>query len=174
MAKLTAEEMWDALDDATVDATIEQALAQSPEERRRDVAAAGFDLNEVDAKADALFASVPVRIPTAAPAPALLAAPVAAIKRRRLRPAVVVSAALALAAGVALVIVAQQESPIVTSPPPSNADSARAHRLEAKEACKQQQWERCLEELDEARKVDPDGDRAPEVQELRRRASGQR
>ena len=66
MATLTATELWDALDDATIDAEIESARAGTPEERRRDLGAAGFNLDEVDAKADALFASLQPPAPIAA------------------------------------------------------------------------------------------------------------
>jgi hypothetical protein len=62
MTKRTAKELWDALDEATLDAEIESELAMTPEERRRALVKAGYDLDEVHAQADAFFArGVPVR-----------------------------------------------------------------------------------------------------------------
>ena len=160
MTKLTATELWDALDDATTDAEIESALERTPEEHRRDLVAAGFNLDEVNAKADALFASLQPP------------APVSAARPWRPRAAVLVPIALALAAAVALVVEAQRSPPPVASPPRSETSAERAVSLrrEAGEACGQQKWQACLEDLDEARALDAAGDQAPEIQALRRAA----
>ena len=164
MTKRTATELWDALDDATIDAEIESALAKTPEEHRRDLVAAGFNLDEVNAKADALFASLQP------------AAPVSAARPWRPRPAVVVPIALALAAAVALVVEAERPPAPVASPPPpeTSAERAVSLRREAGEACGQQKWQACLEDLDEARALDAAGDQAPEIQALRRAAAERR
>jgi hypothetical protein len=164
MTKLTATELWDALDDATIDAEIESALAKTPEEHRRDLVAAGFNLDEVNAKADALFASLQPP------------APVSAARPWRRRPAVVVPIALALAAAVALVVEAERPPPPVAHAPPpeTSAERAVSLRREAGEACGQQKWQACLEDLDEARALDVAGDQAPEIQALRRAAAERR
>ena len=129
MTKRTASELWDALDEATVDSELESLSAKTPEEHRRDLADAGYDLDKVHAEADAFFASMPkaasatpapdaVLAATTAPATSAPAAPaatrpgtstppppaVSVLRPRRMRPAVVVPIALALAAAVALVI----------------------------------------------------------------------
>ena len=82
MTKRTASELWDALDEATVDAEIESALEKTPDEHRRELVEAGFDLDKVHAQADAFFDSLPAearpapeRPPTEVPA-----APTAAAK----------------------------------------------------------------------------------------------
>ncbi len=67
MTKRTASELWDALDEATIDAELESALEKTPEENRRELVEAGFDLDTVHAEADAFFASLPAE---ARPAPA--------------------------------------------------------------------------------------------------------
>jgi hypothetical protein len=54
--------------------------------------------------------------------------------------------------------------------PPSPLDRTRALRAEALRACDAAAWERCLEQLDEAAKLDAAGDRAREVAEARERA----
>lgn len=164
MAKLTATQLWDALDDATIDAEIESALAKTPEEHRRDSVAAGFDLDEVNAKADALLASLQPP------------APVSAARPGRPRAAVVVPIVLALAAAVALVVEAERSPRPVASPPPpeTSAERAVSLRREAGEACGQQKWQACLEDLDEARALDAAGDQAPEIQALRRAAAERR
>jgi hypothetical protein len=179
MARLTATELWDALDEATIDAEIEAALAKTPEEHRRDLVAAGFNLDEVNARADALFASLqpPAPIASIAPgAPAASPAPVSAARPWRPRPAVVVPIALALAAAVALVVEAERPPAPVASPPPpeTSAERAVSLRREAGEACGQQKWQACLEDLDEARALDAAGDQAPEIQALRRAAAERR
>ncbi|HTB75772.1 MAG TPA: hypothetical protein VK762_21130 [Polyangiaceae bacterium] len=164
MTKLTATELWDALDDATIDAEIESALAKTPEEHRRDLVAAGFNLDEVNAKADALFASLQPPAPVSAAGP------------WRRRAAVVVPIALALAAAVALVVEAgRPPPPVAHAPPPeTSAERAVSLRREAGEACGQQKWQACLEDLDEARALDAAGDQAPEIQALWRAAAERR
>jgi hypothetical protein len=132
MTKRRATDLWDALDDATVDAELEKVLAMTPEERRRELVAGGLDLDQVRARADAVVASlsgaptVPplpavahspavAPLPTVAPLPAVAhSPPVALVPLRasratrapwkRLRPTVVVSLGVAAAAGFALVI----------------------------------------------------------------------
>jgi hypothetical protein len=68
MTKRTASELWDALDEATIDAEMESVLAMTPEERRRELVAAGYDLDKVHADADAFFESLPEKIAAAAAA----------------------------------------------------------------------------------------------------------
>ncbi len=176
MAKLTATELWDALDDATIDAEIESALAKTPEEHRRDLVAAGFNLDEVNAKADALFASLQPPASIAPGAPAASPAPVSAARPGRPGLAVVVPIALALAAAVALVVEAERSPPPVASPPRPETPAERVDSLrrEAREACGQQEWQACLEDLDEARALDAAGDQTPEIQALRRAAAERR
>ncbi len=75
MTKRTASELWDALDEATVDAEIEAALEKTPEENRRELIEAGFDLDKVHAQADAFFTSLPAQAPSAPASPPAEAPP---------------------------------------------------------------------------------------------------
>ncbi len=112
MTKRTAKELWDALDEATVDAEIESALEKTPDEHRRELVEAGFDLDKVHAQADAFFDSLPSE---ARPAPELPptevpAAPTAPAKPPATPPATATPAATA--------------TPPATAPSPATAAPA--------------------------------------------------
>jgi hypothetical protein len=173
MTKRTAKELWDALDEATLDAEMEDALA-SPEDPREALAKAGYDLAQVDAEADAFFAALrptPATAPATAPAPAPAPTGKPALAPRRLVRAVFTSVSLALAAGVGLVVW-QGRPEIVGSPPPQTPqERANTLRVFAQDACEAHRWKPCLDYLDKARALDPAGDEAPAVQELRRTAT---
>jgi DNA-directed RNA polymerase specialized sigma24 family protein len=53
---------------------------------------------------------------------------------------------------------------------PTPEEQAAALRANAEHACGAAQWQECLDKLDEARGLDPDGDNAPKVQALRAQA----
>jgi hypothetical protein len=178
MAKRTASELWDALEEATMDAELEAVLAMSPEERRRALEEAGFDIEKVHAQADALHAeavrsaadaATPVAV---APAGAVPVAAIAAPRPKRPRALVVVPTVLAMAAGVALVVKLATPPPPVGSAPPQDPKVVRAEaiRRTARDACQAQQWHVCIIELNEAKALDPEGDDDPGVQALRREA----
>jgi hypothetical protein len=59
MTKRTDKEVWQTLEGQAVDDEIEAVLAMTPEQRRRELLAAGFDLADVHARADALGAVSP-------------------------------------------------------------------------------------------------------------------
>ena len=67
MSKRTPEETLAAIESQAADDDMDEVLAMTPEERDRELAAAGFDLAAVDAKADALFAAT--QAPTSAVTP---------------------------------------------------------------------------------------------------------
>ena len=173
MTKRTNAELWNALDEATLDAELEAVLAMTPEERREELVKAGYDLDKVHADADAFFASLP---PATGPAPVATAVAVAAPvptaapaqRPKRTRMVVTVFGALALAAVLALVIKAAQPPPPVGASPGAHA---AALRREARAACEAHVWKTCLDKLDEARGLDPDGDQDPDVQRLRQSAA---
>ena len=160
MKKASDAKLWEALDDATMEAEMDAVLAMSPEERRRELAEAGFDLEKVHARADALGAE-PVRLE-----------PVAARRPKRSRVAVVVPIAIALAAGAAVVVKSALAPPPVAAHRPADPPAVRAAALrqEARDACAARSLPACLDKLNEARALDPSGDQAPEVQALRRAA----
>ena len=156
--KRSASELWEALEDQAMDDEMEAVLAMTPEERRRELREAGFDLERVDAQADALGA---------APAPP---AQVMVPRPKRLRVAVVLPLAAAVAAGAAVIVhVASSLAPVSAARPPAII-RADALRQDARNACGAQVWRACLDKLNEAKALDPAGDEAPEVQALRRAA----
>jgi hypothetical protein len=183
MTKRSATDLWDALNDATVDAELERVLAMTPEERRRELVATGVDLDQVRARADAVVASIP-GVPADASSPAVAHPPpvtlaphrasrATGVPLKRLRPTIVVSLGLAAAAGLALVIAtASMPAPVVGPQPPTHTPASRAESLrrDAREACGKRTWQTCLDKLDQARTIDPAGDEAPAVQALRRSA----
>lgn len=161
MTKRSPSEVWAALEESALDDEMEAVLEMSPEERRRELHEAGFDLEKVHAQADALGAE-PVR-----------PEPVAVLRPKRSRRAVVAAAVIALAAGIALVVrSALEPTPVAAHHPDQAPAAARARdlRAEARDDCAAKSWATCLEKLDEARALDPDGDESPEVQSLRRAA----
>jgi hypothetical protein len=188
MTKRTDKELWDALDEATLDAELESALAKTPEDHRKSLEEAGYDLAKVDAEADAFFASLKATskaetpavatnavdapaAPVPAPAPVANIADVPA-RRKRARPMVVIPVVLALAAGMALTVqMALPPEPVGSAPPETPVEHARTLRLFAQDACEQQHWRVCLGRLDQARVLDPTGDEAADVQSLRHKAT---
>lgn len=59
----------------------------------------------------------------------------------------------------------------ITPEPPSSLDRARALRADALEKCKREAWAECLERLDQARGLDPVGDREPAIGAARSQAA---
>jgi hypothetical protein len=55
MSKRSPEDILKDIEDAEVDDPVDRVLAMSPEERQRELEAAGFTATELDAKADALY-----------------------------------------------------------------------------------------------------------------------
>jgi DNA-directed RNA polymerase specialized sigma24 family protein len=62
--------------------------------------------------------------------------------------------------------------PASTSTQTPATTAAQTLRSEALRACQAREWDRCLARLEEARKLDPAGDEAPEVRAARARAEG--
>jgi hypothetical protein len=106
--------------------------------------------------------------------------------RRRERQNVLWLAAAAVAAAYLLFLVVPRLSPatpVLTSrpPPPSASDRdhptrsdlerASALRRVALDACAVQRWRACLEGLDDARRIDPEGESEPTVRAARDRAT---
>jgi hypothetical protein len=183
MAKRTAKELWDALDKATLDAELESELAMTPEERRQELVKEGYDVDELDAEADAFFASLPAKVAAAAataassttgpeapgappepapPAPKL--APVVPIRR----PWRLVAFSVAACVALFLMVKAAQPPPPVGHPPaPTDRDLAEVGRDIAEARCTLKDWATCKANLDDAAKIDPDGESEPRVQKMR-------
>jgi hypothetical protein len=56
-------------------------------------------------------------------------------------------------------------------PSPTGATQSEALREEATKACDRHDWSLCLKKLDEARDIDPQGDKTQVVRDLRERAT---
>jgi hypothetical protein len=84
------------------------------------------------------------------------------------RPLVAIPSALALAAGLALVAYAFRPGPIIGPDVYSPAElQAMDLRDKARQACDASEWQKCLENLDQARTLDPSGDARQRTKELR-------
>ncbi|MCA9622579.1 MAG: sigma-70 family RNA polymerase sigma factor [Myxococcales bacterium] len=69
-----------------------------------------------------------------------------------------------------------KEEPIAPAPVPEvtpdpRLEEARRLRAEALESCASKAWQECLDQLDAAERIDPDGDDATEIQDARQRAA---
>ncbi|MDP8999005.1 MAG: hypothetical protein M3O46_02725 [Myxococcota bacterium] len=174
MPKRTPEEILKAIEDSETDeesrvaAEMERVLAMSSEQRRRELEAAGVDLRELDARADALHKIHPALrerraeggawVPRPPPAPPRSIAP---------RWAMLLAAALAMAimagVGVPFVMGLLRHDPDASSAPLANR-SAQQMRLRAFAACEHRQWQDCVDLLSAARDLDPAGDSDERVQ----------
>ncbi len=136
--------------------------AMSDEQIAADLEARGF----TQAKIDAAFAEQQK----------MLDEMLAEEKRQRRREAVVYIGGLATAAAVALVV--RSTTPETTTTVPSANAAARPPqsraselRNEAFDACGRGHWAECEQKLDEAKALEPEGERDPDVQHARRMAS---
>jgi hypothetical protein len=183
MEKRSPEEILQAIEDAPLDDEMERVLAMTPEERRRELEAAGVDLVEVRAAADAVHEKMQggEREPRSEPWPAAGAPVVPIARARRWQRAAWLSAAAAavLLVGALGVI----EGPAVvawlrgtTEPilpdnepprPQSPRELAERARDEADQACAARLLGTCRDKLDEARRLDPAGEAEERVQRLR-------
>jgi hypothetical protein len=180
MAKRTAQELWDALDEATLDAVIESELAMTPDERRQALIEDGYDIDALHAKADACFASLPKKVaaeappalsPTAVPKepsasePVRLLAPVVPLRPRKAWASwLAAAAAIAVVGGGIAINAALPPPPVGAAPPRADAASLRdAAQID----CDARRWERCREGLDEANRADHAGEGEPRVVKMR-------
>jgi hypothetical protein len=159
--------MKELAEQARDDEMVEELASKSDAELDRELAAAGIDVEKEKAEAQAFRQKLEKSV---AERRARLAAKGQADARRkprslRRRPLAAIVAASVAAASAGGVIVARIGPSIVTKPP-----NAAEIRREGLDACKARSWQHCLEKLDSARELDPEGDRAGEVQEARRAA----
>ena len=195
-AKRTPEEILRSIEEPTtldeeLDAELESVLAMSPEQRRAELEAAGFDMKELHAKADAFAEKLGEQVAapekkTEEPTPRPKARPrPPEPEPRRLPPVVWFAAATVAAAaagGLVYAMTHPSTPPPVPSPPaPSSAPApvipsqrliaASDMRRRALAECEASRWAECIARFDEARMMDPAGDQAPEVQAAREKAS---
>jgi hypothetical protein len=191
MSAMTREELlWQSLVDEAGEALIEEAASVSVAQAEKELAEAGFDVAAERARAEAFLVSLRGAAAEEAAAPAVAnaveqEAPVSSLRKKR--PAGVwmaTAAAAAVAAGTAVTYVATRPedvrpSPTTRPPPATDTTGATAEpvmtaedlRKRAATACQMGHFEECLSLLDQAADKDPDGDRTPEVQALRKKAT---
>jgi len=150
------------VEDDSIDDDIQSVLSMTPEERRRELEAAGVDMRELRAKAAAW---------RGAPAPPAEAPPKRAPARViQLRPWLRSALPLAAAAAVVGLVAVRWLQPVQEYPVGRGRPSAAELRGKAVEDCNAQRWRKCLDELDGADRDDPQGGLAPTYQSLRARA----
>jgi hypothetical protein len=193
MSPRSPEEILKAIEDAEFDVAVEQVLAMSPEERRRELEANGVDMEALHAEADAFYARLHKdegAEPTARrPDPeahsgegiAVWEAGVSAGMRRRVRPrwaglvaAALGAAAIGATAALPALLAERDERPspfdsqlsATSSQPPS----VRQLRERATSECRDHRWQECVDDLTAARTLDPTGDADARVQAMWRDA----
>ncbi|HEV3192927.1 MAG TPA: hypothetical protein VGY54_20615 [Polyangiaceae bacterium] len=194
MAKRTAKEVLDAIDawkgEDALDAEMESILAMTPEERERELEAAGYDVQAEKAKARVWrekarrgelseAAAVPPApeaqpLPVATKAePAKTAAAVIPLRprpRSTLRVLTVMAAAAACILGVIVGVVPLRDRGHPDNVGSSPTEAARHLREAAFSDCDATHWELCLRRLDDARAIDPDGESSAKVKQYRQKA----
>ncbi len=197
MPKLTPEELLRSFDDVHEDGSgdeetdedMEAVLAMTPEQIQKELEAAGYTEAELVAKEDALLGrhamtpaadgrastTASAHAKATAEATAKSAAVIPLRARRRVSRWVIL---LPIAAAFALValegpatIAWWNDEPDASEPvthPNNEPDDAPSMRREATRAMEAGEWRKALELLDRAKKEDPAGDEAPEVQDARR------
>jgi len=189
MAKRSPEQLWRQLTDEAGDDPVDRAASVSVAQAEGELGEAGFDVAAERAKADALLAEIEAETSTsrqvvpAEPKKSTASAQVVPIARGKTARTVAPSWWrprrtwwVAGAAAAAAVVTALSIPTVVTSPlptkPRSPAQDAAALRREALAACDAQRYRECAERLDEARALDPEGEKAPEVRAVRRLLQG--
>jgi hypothetical protein len=184
MPRPTAEEVLKGIEDSEHDDEVDRVLAMTPEQREKELEAAGFDMVELNARADAAYAKMQ-RAPVEAKVKALEteARSKSLRPKTRQRPVVLWIAAAATAAVAGGVVYAMLAQPgpeprvVPPAPPPTVLPSpavdlvaAADLRRQAFAACATQKWSECLARFDDAKRGDPAGDASPEVQLAREKA----
>jgi hypothetical protein len=171
MPKPTPEEVLKAIEEPDPDEEMERVMAMTPEQRRADLEAAGVDMKELHAKADAMHerlvqAAAEAKAGGTAEEPRLRSLPPKPPRRSIVNLAAAASL-VAVAGGAIYAVATRPPGPDVASP---SRETAADLRKRAFDACSREQWTECLAGLDEAKGLDPSGDDAPAVQAARRRA----
>jgi hypothetical protein len=180
MRKKTPEEILRAIENPSPDEEIERALAMTDEEVNSELEEAGYTPEELLALEEKLLGPAVAAPETKSPTPAPQGAPKKPAKVIPIRPRATrlwarVAAAATLLGPVGFAALTEIEPyALVGSAQDSGTERLEAEslRAEAGEALEAKQWSRCLALLDEAKRKDPEGDEAPEVQHVRRIAMG--
>jgi len=194
-SKPTPGEVWKQIvRDARDDEEIEKLAAMTGPELDEELADAGFDVDEVRADANALREKLErsvaerkakeaaARVPVRSTRPQAVRPP-----PRRMPPMVwFVAATVGAAAAGGLVYALTHPGGTPVPAPPAPPSSVPAHepapedliaasdlRRRAFGDCASRRWAECLAGLDDARKLDPAGERSPAVQMTRQQAEHQ-
>jgi hypothetical protein len=185
MSGMSREEaLWAELVDEAGEELIEQAARVSVAQAEAELRAAGFDVEEERARAEAFVASLDGSAATPDPVQAVAGttpARAAPTQRKKRRPVVAWAAAAAAAAASAGAVYVETRPPAVGQPAPSSSSPtagapeapAAELRQRAAVACDEGRAAECLSLLDQARAKDPAGDATPEVARLRAKAAAQ-
>ena len=169
----------EVLDEVLAHEEIEELMAANPAERRKDLVAKGYDPARLKARIDAARAAAYAK--PAAPAEPAKAAKVVDLSAARAKKAVattrwglfVAAAAVALLVGGGGAQYAATRMPPTTvtyatvGSPPSPWELAAPSRRRALRACALGYYSECQDLLDEAQKIDPEGENNAQVQEAR-------
>jgi hypothetical protein len=194
-SKPTPGEIWKQIvEDARDDEEIEQLAAMSGEELDKELADAGFDVDEVRADAMAVREKLERSVAERRAKEMEAQARVRSLRPQPNRPQsrrvpgmvwfVAATVGAAAAGGLVYALThpggAERPTPPVLpstapSPEPAPADLVAASDLRRRAFgdCASQRWTECLAGLDGARKLDPAGDRSAEVQMTRQQAEHQ-
>jgi hypothetical protein len=160
-APKTAKEQWNAVFEYAASRDVESIADMTEDELDRELAEAGPEAVALAAEGVAEHEAA-VR---AAKEKGEGASPTATTQPRRLRTYGWAAGALAAAAATAVGV--GSLLPTVTGHPVENEDKPGALRRWAAEDCEARRWASCLAALDEAKKLDPAGDSAPQIVKMR-------
>jgi hypothetical protein len=187
MASLNDEEIWSVLqeqadEDAQFEQMVSEIAALSDDALDDELRRAGYELADIDKKADA-FAREATRAPAAAAVEQR--APRRSQRPPPRRPVVLwIAAAATVSVGAGLIYASltrpppppppqpepMPSTPPQLAPPPTDVVAARDLRTRAAAALDDGHADECLQLLDVARGLDPAGDMTPDVLRLRKRA----
>jgi hypothetical protein len=194
VANPSAREVWRKLVAEAGEEDIELVASLGVEDVERELAAYGFDVAAERGKGEAFLAELAGEPEASGQRPVTAAHAVENVRaarrfddERRRRPGamafVIATVAAAAAGGVVYELTHRAPEPPGPSPSPSPSPIAPSPveapqrdlvaadlRRKAAASCDVKRWAECLEWLDEAKKVDPAGDEAPEARGLRERA----
>lgn len=178
MAERKPEDVLKDIVESDADEEIDRVLAMTPEQRRAELEAAGVDIADLHAKADAVHerltgtakpeAEAKTAGKTAEPPTAKVRSLPPKAPSRSLVNLVAAAAASFVLGGAAHALLTGSEN-LVGRPPPDRGAAVEMRR-QAFAACEAKRWAECVARFDDAKLVDPEGDSAADVQAARQQA----
>jgi hypothetical protein len=161
MSIYTTEEIWDLASTPDIDLEFQHVLAMTNEEIRTSLRSRGHDLRVLEAHA-MIMMGLPRKRVSSYRAGFIGAGAAATITAFAASAALFVASQPAVETAVTAVTATTAAAP--------GASPAESFRAEGLAACGDARWNWCLERLDLARGLDPEGDDTPLVREARERA----